>query len=327
MTTEQRAQRLLRWYPPSWRDEYGEEFAALLLDDMAERRVSLGRSLDVARAGCAARWRAGGLAPDSRALVPTSRKSAWMLVASGLFLFFANALWSQLIVDWQWSPPWSAMTEVAIGIMTAALLAGTLIALAVVVNAVVRVVRSGNLRNPRVLVPALVGAVGIGVLIAGSAHFSPHWPGTAGHSWGLARHIVPGGVGAFSWAATMSVTSYWLHLHELRAFPASELVWMVVSPLAVFTAIAGGALAVARSSTTSRILAWDRRLLKGVQWSMITFALGAVTWLADDAPRQPHYMFRKGFIDVVDLCLIVVMALVARRARTALSVDMPPSAT
>lgn len=327
MTTEQRAQRLLRWYPPSWRDEYGEEFAALLIDDIAERRVSPGRSIDVARAGCAARWRAGGLAHDARAVVPTSRKSAWVLVASGLFLFFANALWSQLIVDWQWSPPWSAMTEVAIAIMTTALLAGTLVALAVVGTSVVRVVRSGNLRHPRVLVPALVGAVGLAVLIAGSVHFSPHWPGTAGHAWGVARNVVPGGVGAFSWAATMSVTSYWLHLHELVAFPASELAWMVISPLAVLTAITGGALAVARSSTTPHILAWDRRLIKGVQWSMVAFALGAVTWLADDAPRQPHYMFRKGFIDVVDLSLVVVMALVARRARTAMSVDVSPSTT
>ena len=52
-----RAQWLLRWYPRSWRLRHGEEFAALLEDSMAERRIWPGRLIDVAFQGLALRLR------------------------------------------------------------------------------------------------------------------------------------------------------------------------------------------------------------------------------------------------------------------------------
>jgi hypothetical protein len=51
---ERRARRLVRWYPREWRRRYGEEFAQLLADDIAERPRSWHRTLDVARSGLAA---------------------------------------------------------------------------------------------------------------------------------------------------------------------------------------------------------------------------------------------------------------------------------
>ena len=50
---------------------------------------------------------------------------------------------------------------------------------------------------------------------------------------------MPAGVAAFSWAATLSVSSYWAHPAALAAFPAGEIAWMAVSPLALVTAVAG----------------------------------------------------------------------------------------
>jgi len=50
-----RAARLLRWYPPAWRERYGEEFADHLEQEFADRRVDLRRSLDVAHKGLVAR--------------------------------------------------------------------------------------------------------------------------------------------------------------------------------------------------------------------------------------------------------------------------------
>jgi hypothetical protein len=57
-----RARRLLRWYPPLWRARYGEEFAELLIADLAERPRSWRRTADVARAGLLARLAGAGLA-------------------------------------------------------------------------------------------------------------------------------------------------------------------------------------------------------------------------------------------------------------------------
>ena len=56
-----RAERLLRWYPRTWRDRYGEEFAELLVSDIEERPQAPGRTLDVVRGGLVARLSALGV--------------------------------------------------------------------------------------------------------------------------------------------------------------------------------------------------------------------------------------------------------------------------
>jgi hypothetical protein len=48
---EQRARRLMRWYPPSWRESHADEFQALLEDSMTERPFSLHRGIDIAFKG------------------------------------------------------------------------------------------------------------------------------------------------------------------------------------------------------------------------------------------------------------------------------------
>jgi hypothetical protein len=318
VTAHRRAARLVRWYPTAWRDRYGDEFVALLVDDIGERSISARRALDVARAGCVAHWRCGGLARDSVPQTAQTRAVAWVLGASGVFLFFANALWSQLMVDWQWGRPWSVLTEIGIAVMTVALAAVTALAVGLAVLAFVRAMRTGSVAVRRLVVPTAVCVVGLVVLLVGAAHFSPGWPGTSGHPWSL-RGMVPGGVGAFSWAATLSVTSYWFHLHELGAFPTAELAWMIVSPLAVIAVIGGGATAVARLGSPMPRTRAESRLVRTIGWSMVSFGAGAALWLGDDAPFQPHYMFHKGFIDIVDVVIVAATVLIARRARAALS--------
>jgi hypothetical protein len=62
LATARRVRRLLRWYPGSWRERYGEEFAELLLADLAEQPRAWRRTANVARCGLAARLAAAGLA-------------------------------------------------------------------------------------------------------------------------------------------------------------------------------------------------------------------------------------------------------------------------
>jgi hypothetical protein len=318
VNAERRAARLVRWYPAAWRAQYGEEFTSLLVDDIVERPFSCRRSIDVARAGCGARWRSGGLAGDSPVPTSQARSVAWVLGAAGVFLFFANALWSQLIVDWQWSPPGSTVTVVAIAIMTVALAALTVSVAMLAGVAVVRGVRTRVSRLRRLALPGGVATLGLAVLLGGAARFSPGWPGTDGHSWSL-RGVVPAGVGAFSWSATLSVTSYWVHLHELTAFPRSELIWMIVSPLAVIATIGGGVVTLARLGGPLPRTRVETRLVRAVGVTMAVFSAGAFLWLADDSPRQPHYMFHKGVIDLVDVLVMAATVAVAWRARTSLT--------
>ena len=58
---ERHAARLLRCYPRAWRERYGEEFAALLMEEWAERPRSPRRSADVMASGLVARLSGAGL--------------------------------------------------------------------------------------------------------------------------------------------------------------------------------------------------------------------------------------------------------------------------
>jgi hypothetical protein len=110
-----RAARLLRWYPKAWRDRYGEEFAELLISDIEERPHAAGRALDVARSGLVARLADLGLAgcplpavAGAAATQQVYRRQASASLGSlgcalAVFLSFASAMWSQLVIARQWA--------------------------------------------------------------------------------------------------------------------------------------------------------------------------------------------------------------------------------
>ncbi len=78
--------RLLRWYPASWRDRYGEELLALMEDEWGDRSPSLRYRRDVARAGLRERLHATGLVGHA-ASAPTRLRSGSLLVLSTWTLF------------------------------------------------------------------------------------------------------------------------------------------------------------------------------------------------------------------------------------------------
>ena len=71
---------------------------------------------------------------------------------------------------------------------------------------------------------------------------------------------MPGGVAAFGWALTLSVTSYWAHPAALLAFPAAELAWTAISPAALAGLAAGLARLVRRLDLPPRLLRYQARL-------------------------------------------------------------------
>ena len=94
---EDRAARLLRWYPKAWRSRYGEEFTELLIADLCERPRSRSRTADVIRGGIVARLADAGLcgyAPEAAAQVRASLAS--LVCCAAVFLGFGGAMWSQL---------------------------------------------------------------------------------------------------------------------------------------------------------------------------------------------------------------------------------------
>jgi hypothetical protein len=79
VNAEQRARRLLRWYPRSWRATHEEEFAALLEDSIAERPFWLGRTLNIVLN--ALRLRSSELRASRRRMLLSSSAPLIVLVA------------------------------------------------------------------------------------------------------------------------------------------------------------------------------------------------------------------------------------------------------
>lgn len=308
-----RAARLLRWYPKAWRSRYGEEFTELLISDIGERPRSRSRTADVIRGGMVARLADAGLcgcAPEAAAQVRASLAS--LACCAAIFLGFGGAMWSQLTIGWQWSEP-DTVGTIATLVMSGAMLVFAVLALLAALPVAWSVASSvARGRRRRLLGPSVLFLAGLAVVVVGGRHFGNGWPGTGGHPWAR-QGLVPGGVAAFSWASTLSVSSFWAHPAALAAFPATELAWMVLSPLAVACVVVGAATAVRRTELSPGVLGFETRLGIAACVTMAVFLGGCCAWIADRAPG-PGNLFHPGAIDVAGVAVMAVALAVGRQA-------------
>jgi hypothetical protein len=314
MSAERRATRLLRCYPPAWRARYGEEFAALLLEEFHERPRSIRRTADVVLSGLMARVQAAGLAGTPLERERQMRAGLAALACSlAVFAIAGVALWSQLTIGWQWSAPGSGATRTGMFLMFGAVLAMLVLAVSAIVPigwSLARSVLAGQGRA--VAGSAIVVAIAGVVLVAGSIHFGHGWPGTGGHAW-ADRGLVPGGMARIAWAATVWITAYWAHPGALSAFPAREIAWMASAPLALIAAAVGTGRVLRALSLSARVLGYEARLGAAGAVAMAVFLAGAVSWVVsgDAAPRG---LFAVGAIDAGGLAVMTLALVVGCRA-------------
>ena len=315
---QERATRLLRWYPRAWRARYGEEFTELLIADLAERPRSAARTADVIRGGLVARLADAGLcgcAPQVPELARAQARAglASLACCAAVFLGVGGAIWSQLVIGWQWSAPDTAGTAVATFVMTGTILVLALLALLAALPVAWTVAtRLARGRARRLAVPSALFLAGLAVMVVGGRHFGNGWPGTGGHPWARTG-LVPGGVAAFSWASTLSVSSFWAHPAALAAFPAAELTWMALSPLALACLVAGAATAVRRAELSPALLRFEGRLAIAACVTMAVFLGAGCAWLAGRT-APPGSLFHPGAIDVAGLAVMALALGVACQA-------------
>ena len=145
------------------------------------------------------------------------------------------------------------------------------------------------------------------------------WPPLRQRLAGYRGHggLIPAGLAAFEWAASLSVSAYWAHPQALAAFPAPELAWMVVSPLALAAAVIAAATIVRRAELPPRLLAFEVRL--GVLACVVTavFRAGCGCWVAAGGQRGLG-LARAGLIDVAGVAVMALaLAVAGQAARTA----------
>jgi len=226
-------------------------------------------------------------------------------------------MWSQLTVGWQWSEPDTAATTVAMTVMSAAMLAFAVLAVAAAAP-VLWSAGSGLARgrHPRLLGPAALVLACAVIMFVGGRHFGNGWPGTGGHPWAR-QGLVPGGVAAFAWASTLSVSAYWAHPGALASFPAAELAWMTLSPLAVVGLTGGAAALVRRTELSPRVLDAETRLGTAACAVMAVFLCGCCAWILGGGPG-PRNLFHAGAIDAAGAVVLTIAFVAARQAaRTA----------
>ncbi len=312
--TARRAAALLRWYPKQWRHRYGDEFAELLVSELSEQPHSWRRSADVARSGLTARLSYAGLGghtPDPSAQVRAALVSAVGAVA--VFLAFGVAMWAQLSIGWQWSRPNTPATNVAMMVMSGAMVLFVSLALLAAAPVMWRVLTRFARGQWRGLAgPTSLMLVGAALLIVGSRHFGNGWPGTGGHPWAQ-QGLVPGGVAAFSWASTLSISSYWAHPFALASFPSAEIAWMAVSPMAMVSVVVGTAKIVQRVELGPRALRFESRLAGAAAIVMVLFLGACCGWIVDGGPG-PRNLFHAGAIDVAGMVVMGGALVVVHRA-------------
>jgi hypothetical protein len=174
------------------------------------------------------------------------------------------------------------------------------------------VLRFARRRPDGLIVPALFFVAGTAVLVIGGRHFGNGWPGTGGHPWAH-QGLVPGGVAGFTWASTLWVSSYWAHPGSLALFPAAELAWMVVSPVAIAVLLTGAAKTIRRAGLSARTLRYEASVARAAVFGMFAFLLGACTWVVSGGPG-PRDLFHVGAIDMAAIIVMTAALAVAYRA-------------
>ena len=83
--------RLLRWYPTAWRERYGEEFVALMDDDLAGRDPGAIYRLRVATSGVLQRARGAGLVGTATSTAERKRAGFLLVLVAWSAAVFAGA--------------------------------------------------------------------------------------------------------------------------------------------------------------------------------------------------------------------------------------------
>jgi hypothetical protein len=172
MKLDDRAARLLRWYPPSWRARYGGELTALMEDTHGPNDVPFRQRRAIAWAGTVERARASGMLGDAAGPNERVRAGSILILCAWTLFVVAGSIFAKFTDNWFGMTPAmhrglpnASYTAVQwAGVMGVVLV---LVAATMVVPAFVRLLRQGGwaaLRGP-VLRALAVGAGAVALTV------------------------------------------------------------------------------------------------------------------------------------------------------------------
>jgi len=316
-----RAERLLRWYPPAWRECYGEEFVDHLEQEFADRPIDFGRSVNVACKGLVTRVGDAGLSNtgvnpsgQARAALGTS----FALIA--LMVIVMLDLWSRAMGAWSSRTYHPLPVDASTGVLTAAM-GFLLLVLAAVVSVVVlcaarQIVRG---RARRLIGPSLLASVS-GVFLLYAARIFPSLlaPYIHGaHGFPGTRLSDPGQVIANLATVTWELTQRWVAPWNqgISPLPTAQSIIDDCVPLAMFAFGIALAMLIRRVELprVSQRLVFPAVVLQSTLAAV--FFLAYMAWSVFGGPSNFEYFFPESrWLGQVYLVLLGLVPLLAVRS-------------
>ena len=241
---------MLRWYPAGWRARYGDEFAAMVEDDLGGRPPTMRFRWAIARSGMNERLRGAGLVGDS---VPPServRGGAFTVLCAFALFVVPGAAFAKISEHWDQSITRGPRHLPAVSFNLLASLAGAC-AVAVALAAVallptfLRFVREGGWSDIRRRVGwAMAATLATGAVTAGLAVWSRHLTDhqrNAGFGWYqllFVVFVILFTATVATWSATAIAAARRLDLRSGQLKAAGTLAVAVAACLPVMTAAA-----------------------------------------------------------------------------------------
>jgi hypothetical protein len=175
-----RFERMLRWYPPSWRARYGGELTALLEDTYGASDVPFRGRLSIVKAGAVERARWAGVLGDSTGPTDRVRAGSLLVLCAWSVFVIAGAIFAKFSEGWRHVAPTAVgglPNDAYHAVVWAGAAGGVVVAVAafVVLPAFVRLVRATGWTSIRRLVLSVV-VVGVTAvaLTAGGVVWAHH---------------------------------------------------------------------------------------------------------------------------------------------------------
>jgi hypothetical protein len=314
---ERRAMRLLRWYPPAWRERYGEEFVDHLEQELADQPINLGRTINIAYKGLVARVSDMGLSNDevsSEGLTRAALGTSFALIA--LMAVTMLDFWSRAMLAWsgrRYHPiPVSATT----GILTVAMGLLLVVLVAIVLTISVSVLRQIVHGRARPLVGPSVLAVVSGGFLLYVARIFPRMLAQyihGAHGFQGIRLSRPGQFVSALAQITWELTQRWVAAWN-QGIPSASTIHTVVNdcvPIVMFVFGVALALLIRRVELPrigARLVFSTLALLGGL---IGMFFVAYLAWSAFGGPSNYEYFFPEsrwlGVVYLVFLALVPVL--------------------
>jgi hypothetical protein len=259
------ARRLLKLYPPSWRERYGDEFVTYVDDALDGDRPTAGFVLSIITGALRERGHHSGLVGADHAPSVQSRAGALLVLCAWSAFMFAGASFSKL-------------SEHSASAMPAG---------------------SGSLAHVGFVIVASCGALGMVLVLLGACVTLPSFTRfLRDGGWPLVRQRIRTSLALSALLALFIVplTLWAHHLNSLQRnggdaqYSGAFVVWVALCALTFVSWDRVAVQCVSQMTLPPRVLRFEALLAGVISLLMIAITVGAALWWADVATNAPWFL-------------------------------------